>query len=315
MNRTRLSFIAGCFLVLTLVSSCDFQSLKILDGGIDTNTFIMEETAETPTSFSFLITTDHHFTRKDSGVWYAQEEFFSWLEEYQTETVGNTANHLGLMVCLGDCTENATEEEFIQYKEFLDKVGEKGITMSHSVKGNHDIRSDVDSGLYWDIYVKEPLYQAFSYQGVSFYLLDTSARTLGRTQLAQLKEAIAQDTSPKLFCTHVPLYGKPELIYFCLPDTQEREEILELMSKNSVGLYLSGHHHNGDITYRYTSSMAEFIAGAYNGRTSLFETTLPRWYVCTYEAPGSTLTITRYQVNKETRSIETDSMGTFNLPI
>ena len=313
MRKTRLFLLASCCLSLVLSVSCDLQSLKIITGGLDTNTFILKEPAQTPSSFSFLVIADQHFTRKDSGVWYAQDEFHSWLAQYQQESAGNPANHLGLMVCLGDCTENATEEEFRQFRQFLDKVEAEGLE-THSVKGNHDIRSNVDSNLYWNQYVQEPPYQAFSYRGVSFYLLDTAARTLGRTQLNQLKTAITQDTSPKIFCTHIPLYGKPELVYFCIPDTQEREEILEIMHENAVGIYLSGHHHQGDITYRYTDTMAEFIAGAFNGRTSLFETTLPRWYVCTYDAPNATLAITRYQVLKDERTIQSNLMGMFPMP-
>lgn len=313
MRKTKLFLLASCWLSLVLSVSCDLQSLKIITGGLDTNTFILDEIAAPPSSFSFLVIADHHFTRKDSGVWYAQDEFHAWLGQYQQDTAGDPAHHLGLMVCLGDCTENATEEEFRQFRQFLDKVESEGIE-AHAVKGNHDIRANVDSTLYWNEYVQEPPYQAFSYRGVSFYLLDTAARTLGRTQLNQLKTAITQDPSPKVFCTHIPLYGKPELVYYCIPDTQEREEILELMNKNAVGLYLSGHHHQGDISFRYTDSMSEFIAGAYNGRTSLFETTLPRWYVCTYDVPHTTLAITRYQVLKDERTIQSKLMGMFPMP-
>jgi predicted phosphodiesterase len=301
--------------------SCNLHTLQILDGGIDTNTFIMPSEASgslsassTPvSSFSFLITTDHHFSRQDSGVWYAENEFFSWLETYQSETALNPTAHLDLMVSLGDCTENSLEEEFLLYRQFLDHVSTLGIT-SYSVKGNHDIRQNVDSTAAWNQYVEDPPYQAFSYKGVSFYLLDTSTRTLGRTQLNQLKEALPLDPNPKIFCSHIPLYGKAELVYFSLPSTQEREEILALMKANKAGIYLGGHQHFGDFSYQYTSTLSEAVLGTYHGRTSFIETTLPRWYVCSYDLDTSTLSITRYQVAQESKAIDSSFVQTFKMP-
>jgi calcineurin-like phosphoesterase family protein len=302
-------------------ASCNLNSLQILDGGIGTNTFIMPlettnsliASSDSNSSFSFLITTDHHFSRKDSGVWYAEDEFFSWLETYQRETISNPASHLDLMVSLGDCTENSLEEEFLLYRQFLDHLAILGIT-SYSVKGNHDIRQNVDSSSLWDQYVQDPPYQAFSYKGVSFYLLDTSARTLGRTQLNQLREALPLDPNPKILCSHIPLYGKPELVYFSLPSTQEREEILALMKDNKAGIYLGGHQHFGDFSYQYSNTMSEAVLGTFHGRSSLIETTLPRWYVCRYDSKTALLTITRYQVDKESKTIDSSFIQTFKMP-
>jgi 3',5'-cyclic AMP phosphodiesterase CpdA len=308
-------------LVFLVFASCNLHTLQILDGGIDTNTFLKsEETSgslaadsNSVSSFSFLITTDQHFSRKDSGVWYAENEFFTWLETYQEETASSPTAHLDLMVSLGDCTENSLEEEFSQYRQFLDRLSGLGLT-TYSVKGNHDIRQNVDSQTMWNQYVKDPPYQALSFKGVSFYLLDTSARTLGRTQLNQLKEALPLDPNPKIFCSHIPLYGKPELVYFSLPSTQEREEILALMKTNKAGIYLGGHQHFGDFSYQYSNTMSEAVLGAYHGRTSFIETTLPRWYVCRYDSETSVLTITRYQVDKESKNIDSSFVQTFKMP-
>jgi predicted phosphodiesterase len=309
MKRTDVAIMA---VLCCLPVSCNLSDLTVIDGGQSENTFIqMEEAVEEPSDFSFLLLTDPHFTRTDSGVWYAQDEFFDWLDSYQTAT----ADSLGLMVCLGDCTDSSLESEFEQYGQFVEQVMENGVTTCHSVKGNHDIRQDEDSATYWEEIVGEEPYQAFAYHGLSFYLLDTSAMTLGRTQLNQLAEALPQDSRPKIFCSHMPLYGKAELVYFCLPDTQEREEILALMAKNRGGIYVSGHQHFGDFGYRYTDTMAEFVAGAFHGRTSVIETTIPRWYVCGYDASASTLSITRYQVKKDTREVEESLLETYGMPV
>ncbi|WP_320130201.1 metallophosphoesterase [uncultured Sphaerochaeta sp.] len=303
-------------LSLVLCTACDLPSFSLLENSeatLKTNTFELQASTEMLASCSFLLMTDQHFTRQDTGVWYAQDTFFSWLQTYQETTAGQDARHLDLMLSLGDVTEDSREIEFSQYSQFLAKLKTYGIE-THSIKGNHDIRSKEESNNYWDTYVQEPLFQAFSYHGVSFYLLDTSCRTLGITQREKLERALAKDGQPKIFLTHMPLYGKPTLLYYCLPDTQEREEILRIMNQYSVGLYISGHHHQGDITYRFTDTLSEFVAGAFNGRTSLVETTLPRWYICSFDASTSVISITRYAVHKSTLSVDSTLLGTFILP-
>ena len=49
------------------------------------------------------------------------------------------------------------------------------------------------------------MYQAFSFGGYSFYLLDTSDRSVSKAQLSKLKQALKNDSQPKLFLTHYPL--------------------------------------------------------------------------------------------------------------
>ena len=56
-------------LLVFLFSSCDLSILQMLNGenaSEDINTFVITEAYEIPSSFTFLLTSDQHFDRKDS---------------------------------------------------------------------------------------------------------------------------------------------------------------------------------------------------------------------------------------------------------
>jgi len=44
-------------------------------------------------------------------------------------------------------------------------------------------------------------------------------------QMQELQKAVKRDNRPKLLFSHMPLYGKPSLLYTVLCDTQEREDL------------------------------------------------------------------------------------------
>ncbi|NBK21260.1 MAG: metallophosphoesterase [Spirochaetia bacterium] len=304
-------------LLLVLFFSCDLSMLQMLDGekaSEEKNTFIIISDAEgnaitnpnaSPETFTLLLTSDQHFTRTDSGVYYAQDAFFDWVSTYQSNhPLSDGEHHLTLMLGLGDITDNAKTEEFQTFSDFKDKLAAKGIT-TYVVKGNHDIRPGSDHLADWNTYVGQYRYQGFAHKGVSFYLLDTAARTLGRIQGQELQEAVTSDARPKLFFSHVPLYGKPSLLYTVLCDAQERENIIHLMVENKGMLFLSGHHHQGDLLHSFRETTSEFIVGSFHGRDSLFEQTKPRWYLLHFSVEAKLITITRYQVETDRSISET----------
>ena len=121
--------------------------------------------------------------------------------------------------------------------------------------------------------------------------------------MAELKQALkVDDTRPKIFFSHVPLYGKASLLYTVMSEMQERENIITLMVQNKVMLYLAGHHHQGDLLHSFTANASEFIVGSFHGRNALFEQLKPRWYLLHFDAIEKMITITRYQVEHD-RSI------------
>lgn len=294
----RLVFVLFLLFAL-LLSSCSLPELYFLDGekaSDEKNTFTIAEAVESPASFTLLLTSDEHFNRTEGGVYYENELFFSWIDTYQSEhPASEKAKHLTHMISLGDITENSKPEEFILFSEYKDKLAERGIK-TYAVKGNHDIRAGTDHKAYWEEFVGTPPYHAFAHRGISFYLLDTATRALGRRQRQELERAVTQDSRPKLFFSHMPLYGKPSLVYFVLSDTQERESIIRLMVRNKGLLYLAGHYHQGDLLYSFTRTTSEFILGSFHGRTSLFEMTKPRWYLLCFDSEEKSITIMRYQV-------------------
>ena len=290
-------------LLLTLLTSCDLSDLQFFDiknVSDDGSSFIITEKDQAPSSFTLLLTSDQHFSRADSGVYYEEEVFFEWIQAYQkNHDVTKAEKHLDRMITLGDITENSATEEFKAFSDYKEKLDKEGIT-THAVKGNHDIRPSTNHLADWKTYVGKS-YQAMAHKGVSFYLLNTANRTLGRTQMRELRNAVEKDSRPKIFFSHIPLYGSPSLVYFVLSDMQERENMISLMVTNKGMLYLAGHHHQGDVLYSFRKTTSEFILGTFHGRDSFFEKTKPRWYLLYFDAENASITITRYQVEENTK--------------
>lgn len=326
MNK-KINIILMILGILLLLSGCEFQAGSFIEGVGDPgyNTFLnpIVPPATTPQaastantqpnpqnnedSFSFLLITDYHLIRPDSGVYFATDAFKAWLE---TEK-----DNLDFVLNLGDVTDDARVDQYQDYHDFVEILKDDYGLACYSVMGNHDNRNPDLS--IWKTYTGLERYYRLEHKGISFYMLDTSYRTLGKTQMRYLSEAIQQDSNPKLFCTHIPLYGKADLFYFALADTQERNLLLKLMTENNVGMYLSGHHHKGDVIYQYTDTCTEFVAGAFHGRDSIFEGPA-RWYVCTYDKANATFTIDRYTKYNDTADVsdieKTPRLGTFKLP-
>lgn len=313
--------LSALVLILLLLSSCDLSMIKIIEGekaSEEKNTFIIEDALENPSSFTLLLTTDPHFGRLDDGVFFTHEIFFDWIKEYQSNPSNNTLEQqLTHMVCLGDITENASTEEFKTFAAFKKKLsdleddeGKDVGIITYTIQGNHDIRPGTNYIADWKNYVSQYSYQAFAHRGVSFYLLNTASRALGRIQMKELREAVEQDKRPKLFFSHMPLYGKASLIYFVIADAREREAIIRLMVENKGMLFLSGHHHQGDVSYSFRRTTSEYILGALHGRSSCIEQTKPRWYLLHFNEVKKEITITRYQVESDKRVSE-DVMAIF----
>jgi len=257
-------------------------------------------------AFSFLILNDIHFGRPDSGVYRAHEEFWTWLDQYQI----TAPLPIELALNLGDFTDDSQESQYIEYAAFVDELESRQIP-THTVVGNHDVRNQ--GRTYFASYVNPLSSRRISHKGISFYLLDTGNRSLGKSQVDDLAEQTNTDANLKLFCSHIPLYGGPGLFYFALPDFQERSSVLSTMVQSKAGLYLSGHHHAGDVAWRFSEVTAEFIFGAFHGRDSLFESTLPRWYVGTFDPIVNTIRIMRYAVGKDS-VVQEDLIETFAMP-
>ncbi|MGE4453832.1 MAG: metallophosphoesterase [Sphaerochaeta sp.] len=299
------SFLLTILLISMLVlSGCsEIGGYSRIEQDAPGGSFDQSITSEEREDFNFLVLSDLHYGRENAGVYWAFEEFYTWLDAYQEK--------LDFAIHLGDGTSESKACEYESYAAFLGTLKDRGIP-AHAILGNHDVR---DQGREHFIqYIHPSTTRRFSHKGLSFYLLDSGNASLGKTQLDNLNEAIQEDPNVKVFCSHIPLYGGPEVFYFALSDPLERALLLETMVSNKVGLSLSGHLHIATKLYQFTPSNTELVCESFHGRDDFFESTRPVWYVLTYQADSHTITIVRYAVAKSGR-IEEKEVATISMPL
>ena len=297
-NTNRLlCLLATCLL---LFSSCSDNLISRIEFNHPGGSFDQAiDTTEARESFSFLVFSDLHYGRTESGFYLEEEAFLAWLDTYPST--------LALALHLGDGTAYSLESEYRDYGSFMQGLG----LDAHAVPGNHDVRGD--GRKLFAQYIHPLTARRFSYNGISFYLLDTGNASLGKVQLDNLMDAAASDPNPKIFCGHIPLYGGADMFYFSLKDPHERALLVDTMVKNKVGLYLGGHLHLTHKMYHYTDTTHEFVSESFHGRTGLFENTLPVWYVFSYDAVSNSITIKRYAVERND-TISESTLSTLLLP-
>lgn len=238
-------------------------------------------------SFSFLVLSDIHIGKTDNGVYWDFEAFIAWIEDFQ-----GTAP-LDFVINLGDSTQDSLEEEYQEYARFV----ESWQIPTHTIAGNHGVRNQERA--FFRTYVNKSLTRRFSHKGISFYLIDTRYLSMGKKQLDDLFKNTASDRNVKIFCSHVPVFGGPELFYFSLSDPLERVVLINTMIQTNTALLLSGHAHYKDNLHRFKDASAELVCGSFHGRNSFFENTLPTWYVCTIYAEDKEILITRFSAEKD----------------
>ena len=242
--------------------------------------------------FSFLLVTDTHIGKGDGKR--IDKEFLSYLEEN-----GKSLN-LSFIVNLGDITDNATRSEFTSFIDASLKPWQEATDTSLFIPllGNHDNRID-GPYLFKELFNKRTTYYRFDYNGVSFYILDSSFRTLGKTQLKLFEKAMEESDkeTPKVILSHIPLHGNDTVFYAALVDSNEIRKIVQAMRKGGARVYLSGHQHKGEIQYTYKAnnkdeSINELIASCFFGGT--IRNLTARFYICNYKVSERVLSIDVY---------------------
>lgn len=187
--------------------------------------------------YSFIVITDYHFgsTHSDAPK-LPDQRFFEWIENFPAETKPK------FCVSLGDSADTGGDEgdnQFIEFRKFTDKVESYGIKF-FNVVGNHDL---YNSG--WEFWKKNcypyTSFYNFKTSDISFYALDTGTGNLGTKQMNSLKNALKNDSMPKIIMTHYPLYT--DNFFFCMEDTTERNLLIKYFAENNAKMYLSGHLH------------------------------------------------------------------------
>lgn len=241
--------------------------------------------------FSFLLVSDTHLGKEDG--FRVDDKFSDWLDENGAKL------GISFIVNLGDLTDDSKQEEFDAYNEELRKWQEAtGTDIFIPVIGNHDNRID-GPALFMKEYSLKNTYYRFDFNGVEFYILDTSFRSMGRQQLALFEKAMetADKSTPKIVLSHVPLHGSSTVIYAAMTDSAEVRSIVQAMRKGGAGAYLTGHQHKGEIHHEYSAldpseSINELIVSCFFGGT--IRNFTPRFYVCHYHSSSRTLVIDVY---------------------
>jgi 3',5'-cyclic AMP phosphodiesterase CpdA len=162
-----------------------------------------------------------------------------------------------LIVASGDFTQIGTKEEFVQAREFLDKL-EAPI---FAVPGNHDVpavnifRRFLDPYGLYRRYIAKDLEPTVEMDGVALVGMRTSRRarlewnwghgTISRTQLEHLDERFAT-VSPdavRVIVAHHPLLFPTEPMIQKTKRVKRADDALEVFAGLGVRLVLSGHFH------------------------------------------------------------------------
>jgi predicted phosphodiesterase len=139
----------------------------------------------------------------------------------------------------GDLADAGLPEEYARYAAWTADLDLDGFPV-YSAIGNHDLYNGGWSTFRQTVGAS---YYSFVIGTRSFYVLDSGNGTLGREQIAMLRDAFAGDLNPKVVVTHYPLYDGDDSQYYELTNTAERAALVDLYARSGVDLLLEGHTH------------------------------------------------------------------------
>ncbi len=256
----------------------------------------------TSDEFSFVLFADPHLGRQDPGVTQHTDEFYAFLD----------TKDYAFALCLGDVVDDG-DIYSQEAEDFIEAVGDRTHGNFIYVLGNHDIHRYTPA--QWDEHYKVLVgdgrdvtrMMRYSYDGVSFYKLDNSTRVMGKEQMNMLEEALRNDPNEyRIFLAHEVVTTGGELdqtaILFGM-EAGEAMRLQRLMRNYGVSMIFTGHHHKGNIIYRF-DDFAEFNAAALHQRDTAF---------ADFESPGclydvsvnkaeNTITLTTYVYSEEAAS-------------
>lgn len=185
--------------------------------------------------YNVLVLTDLHF----GATW--QEAPFNKLYEW-LDSVKGTPEAPEFVLSLGDSANLGKPEQYVEYLAFCEKLkSQYGLKIIFNTCGNHDLYQS-----HWDNW-KDSCYPHTSFYkfettGFSWYALDTASGRICQNQYNLLKEEFSKDPKPKIVFTHYPV-TEFRVLGVGLDETTERNLLIDMMVKNNVKTYLSGHNH------------------------------------------------------------------------
>lgn len=242
-----LSVLVSICLILFISSliSCSYgiQELFGRPDDVDerSSTLKILQSSETPStanpndSFNILVFSDVHFGKSDRCA--NEDKLIEWIQNSQSDVSKSPL----FCLCLGDVADHGKEDEYLQYKDFIERMYAVTGVETYTTVGNHDL---YNSG--WSNYIKYVFpyssFYKFETDRFSFYSIDTASGCVGKVQYNALKEAFKYDSKKKIVFTHFPLYGEGDF-YFRLQDMTERNLLIALFAENNVAVCVSGHTH------------------------------------------------------------------------
>lgn len=167
------------------------------------------------------------------------------------------AQHPDLIVASGDFTQIGTRKEFIQAREFLDRL----VAPVFAVPGNHDVpavnilRRFLDPYGLYKRYIARDTEPFLETDGVVLVGMRTSRRarlewnwghgTISRDQLSDLEDRFsrASPDAVRVIVAHHPLLFPTEPMVQRTKRVKRADEALACFAKLGVRLVLSGHFH------------------------------------------------------------------------
>jgi len=156
----------------------------------------------------------------------------------------------------GDLTYLGEEAEYSNFINHCDAL----TVPWYPALGNHDI---YNGG--WSYYWRYMGPSAYSFSGgnAKFVVIDSASGKIGDAQMEWIRNQLRDNKQPLLFViSHMPIYGDSYGTYK-FPETEEKQQLIELFEKYEVDFVLQGHYHgyvdivNNNVRYITSGSFSD----------------------------------------------------------
>ena len=223
-----------------------------------------------PSVIRIPVITDVHADRTGSGVHVFEEAFMDFLDK----------GSYPFIIDLGDLLNKGHYEESNAVR-FYAETAMKANGNHIICIGNHELHDETSSSfdrLYSSLGPgRETMRMGrYAFGPLSIYKLDNSLGVFGRSQLAWLEEALAADPNPyRIFIAHENMAtsraADQSLTITGITDQREVHRMMRIMDEYGVSLFLTGHHHKGNIVYGFSGGAYEVNLAAFHRKESIID--------------------------------------------
>src|SRR4051812_9608123 len=169
------------------------------------------------------------------------------------------------IVNTGDVCETGTDAEYERYQQVIKSLGD---VQAYVAPGNHDVRWNPRGKEGYTRGTNGPLYQSWDCENVHFVTLDSTVLLehwghISQEQLDWLKSDLEKVGPEKPVVIGFHHWIGREVI-----QTDNEQQLLELVKPYNVVLWLQGHGHS-DIDWNVNGTPATMVKGLYQGSYDL----------------------------------------------